>query len=58
VFNLVFVVTFSAWGDNLTYGGLIATPNPSSLALLLSGAAGFVVLKRKKAMNSIDHSLV
>jgi hypothetical protein len=54
-----FDLQFTAAGKSSTYGGFIdsvsvrsvATPIPSSLALLLSGVAGFVVLKRKKAMN-------
>jgi hypothetical protein len=58
-------LAFVAGGKSNSLGGLIdnvsltkvrssnpiATPIPSSLALLLSGVAGFVVLKRKKAMN-------
>ncbi len=53
-----FNLTFKAIGKENTRGGLIdnvsvraiATPIPSSMALLLSGVVGFAVLRRKKAM--------
>lgn len=58
-FGTDFNLTFQAFGYESSYGGLIdnvslvkitPTPIPSSIALLLSGFAGFAALRRKKTM--------